>query len=232
MGRGDFGGIRGAGPPSQVDAPIAFGGYESATVTWPVPPQGVDPITSFTITPYLGGEVPQTPIVIPVGPVGGPLDPTPGAHDQYTIPNLLIGFYSFTVIASSARGPSAESDQSNIVPVLAPPTALTNFVYISHLGLPIGLAADGTLNSVLQDSLDEVTQSVEMIVGSPLGARTVVPGFGVPDPVFSSPGPNSATILAAIQKWEPRAKVTVAVSNDGEGNADINVGVSLQRRTS
>jgi hypothetical protein len=78
-------------------------------VSWTAPANGGSPITSYTITPYVG-SVAQTPTTI---------TGTPPAT-QTTIGGLTNGTaYTFTVTATNAVGPSAPSAPSNVVTPVA-----------------------------------------------------------------------------------------------------------------
>ncbi|HEY3716352.1 MAG TPA: fibronectin type III domain-containing protein [Jatrophihabitantaceae bacterium] len=90
------------GPPTNV---VASGGDGSATLTWLVPANGGSPITTYTITPYMGGTA-QPPSIV----TGSP--PAPAA----TVTGLMNGMsYTFTVTATNAVGTSPPSAQSNAV---------------------------------------------------------------------------------------------------------------------
>jgi hypothetical protein len=72
-----------------------------------------------------------------------------------------------------------------------------------HLALPLTVAADGTLASVTQDSPAEVSQSVALLLATRPGERRSVPGYGLPDPLFS--GIDLDQVAAVIEEWEDRA---------------------------
>ena len=67
-----------AGPPSAPAAPTAVAaaaGNATATVTWTPPANGNSPITSYTVTPYIGSDSPDTYN-------GDGLAPRADGHDQ------------------------------------------------------------------------------------------------------------------------------------------------------
>ena len=97
-----------AAPPTTPSAPTnvtAVAGTGSASVSWTAPSDGGSQITSYTVTPYLGG-VAQTATTV----TGNPPATTT------TVPNLTDGdSYTFTVTADNAVGSSPASAASNAV---------------------------------------------------------------------------------------------------------------------
>ncbi len=97
-----------AGPPSVPAAPTgvsATAGNGNAAVTWTAPSNGGSPITSYTVTPYVGATALAATTV-----TGSP--PATGA----TIGGLTNGTaYTFTVTATNALGAGPPSAQSNAV---------------------------------------------------------------------------------------------------------------------
>jgi hypothetical protein len=92
------------GPPAQPAAPSAIAGSGSATVTWTAPANGGSPITSYTITPYVGATA-QTATTV----TGSPPATTA------TVTGLTNGTtYSFTVTATNANGAGPASAPSNL----------------------------------------------------------------------------------------------------------------------
>lgn len=104
--------------PSAPSAVTATAGNGAATVSWNAPANGGSPITSYTVTPYIGSTA-QTPTTV----TGSP-PPT-----STTISGLTNGStYTFTVTATNSVGSSAASSPSNAVTPTAPtpPDAPTN----------------------------------------------------------------------------------------------------------
>ena len=94
--------------PGQVGNVSASAGYASATVTWSAPTSG-DPVTSYTITPYIGSAA-QTPTKI----TGNP------APTSVLVSGLTNGTtYTFTVTPSNPADTGPESAQSSAVTPLA-----------------------------------------------------------------------------------------------------------------
>jgi phage baseplate assembly protein W len=98
-------------------------------------------------------------------------------------------------------------------------------VYVPHLALPLALGENGSFNTVAQDTVEEVAQSVGVLLGTVKGERVMVPDYGVDDPTFSEPNTNE--IAQIVAQWEPRAAVVVSLTTTPHGNAQVNVQVSL-----
>ena len=103
-------------------------------------------------------------------------------------------------------------------------------VVLAHLGSNVSLAADGTFGFWVQDTIDEVAQSVSVIAGTERGDRTVVPTFGVPPQPFANPDKNQ--ILTAISVWEPRAQASVSIVPNDYGQSVVTIAVSLLKGAS
>lgn len=84
---------------------------------------------------------------------------------------------------------------------------------VPHLALPIRLSADGSFETVDQDSLEEIAQNVEVLLLTEIGSRIEVPDYGVPSMVFAT-DINDETILALIEEWEPRASAFIKEEPD------------------
>lgn len=107
-----------------------------------------------------------------------------------------------------------------------PSAAVTTTTTLPHLSGTLALGGDGSFQFNLQDTIDDVAQCVEVIVGTPVGQRTMVPTFGVPDPTFARP--NISVISAAIQQFEPRAIASVQFNDSNPSTEYITVNVALQ----
>ena len=91
-------------PPGQVGNVSGSAGYASANLTWSAPTSG-DPVTTYTITPYIG-SAPQTPTTV----TGNP------APTTATVSGLTNGTtYTFTVTPSNPAGSGPESAPSSVV---------------------------------------------------------------------------------------------------------------------
>jgi phage baseplate assembly protein W len=77
-----------------------------------------------------------------------------------------------------------------------------------HFAFPFQLGKDGAFQVVEQDSLDEIVQSVQVLVGTQLGSREELPEYGIEDPTFSAPV-DVVAIQTSIEEWEDRAAVDI-----------------------
>jgi hypothetical protein len=155
--------------PTGVSATAAEG---SATVTWTAPAPGTSPITSYTVTPYIGTTAqPATTIA------GSP--PATSA----TITGLTNGTaYTFTVTATNAVGAGPASTASNaVIPSAATapakPTAVT--------GTPGNASAQVTWNAPASDGSSITSYTVTPYIGTTAQPATTIAG---------SPPATSATI--------------------------------------
>jgi phage baseplate assembly protein W len=96
-------------------------------------------------------------------------------------------------------------------------------VTIPHLTIPFLLDRSGAANVLQQDTLPEITQCVTQLLGTVIGSREVLPIYGIQDPTFIGVDPTA--IVNAVAAWEPRAAVTIAVSNPPSVPAVVTVTV-------
>jgi hypothetical protein len=122
-------------PPGAPANVLAQAGAASATLSWTAPDDGGSPITSYTVTPYIG-SVAQAPTTVSGSP------PWPTA----TVTGLRNGTtYSFTVTATNAVGsgppsaaaPSSGATQTRSVSAAATPSASSEGQWGSLLSWPM-----------------------------------------------------------------------------------------------
>jgi Domain of unknown function (DUF1929)/Fibronectin type III domain len=120
--------------PSAPTNVSAAGGEGSATVTWTAPANGGSPITSYTVTPYIGSTA-QTPTIVNGNP----------PSNNATVTGLTDGTaYTFTVTATNAVGTSPPSAASNSVTVgTVPPPVFIQSVS-SHVSVATSLSVTTT----------------------------------------------------------------------------------------
>jgi len=169
------------GGGSQATAPaaptnvVATAGNQSATVSWTAPSNGGAPISSYTVTPYVGSAA-QTPVTVTGSP---PATST-------TVTGLASGTaYTFTVSAANSVGTGPESAPSNAVTPSSPtsPGAPTNVVAtagdrsaaVSWSAPPNGGA--GITRYAVTPYIGTAAQTPTFVSGTPPGTTTTVTGL-------------------------------------------------------
>lgn len=85
-------------------------------------------------------------------------------------------------------------------------------IRVPHFSLPFRIV--GTAAAVNeQDSRLEIRDCVAAVVRTRQGTRIELPAFGVPDETFTEGGADAPAILAAVERWEPRAAAAAAADN-------------------
>jgi phage baseplate assembly protein W len=89
---------------------------------------------------------------------------------------------------------------------------------------------DGTVQAAVveQDSTQDVLNCVEAVLRTPLGYREELPDFGVEDPTFRQMPVDPSRIAQAIERWEPRANITVDSYPDSLDEALAHVRVQVE----
>lgn len=81
---------------------------------------------------------------------------------------------------------------------------------VPHFALPLRLVG-GDFATVEQDTPDEVAQSVQVLLTTPVGSRDEVPDYGVDEMAFQQMTLVEASTLDelsnTVEAWEPRARV-------------------------
>ena len=82
---------------------------------------------------------------------------------------------------------------------------------VPHFAFPFTRdPATGHAAEVEQDSIEDVTGCVQVVLITPRGWRVELPEFGTPDPTFSTPPAADIEVMRkAVSDWEPRAFLTV-----------------------
>jgi hypothetical protein len=164
-------------PPGQVTNVNAVPGFASASLSWSAPTSG-DPVTSYTITPYIGTAA-QTPTTVP-GPTTGVVN---GLTNGTT--------YTFTVTASNPAGSGPASAQSNAVTPSASLFNINNGGFESGLtgwttggGIPPA-ASNGQVHSGSGSALLGVVQPTIAPAGDSNVSQTIaVPSTGTSSLTF------------------------------------------------
>lgn len=99
-----------------------------------------------------------------------------------------------------------------------------------HFNIPFKLGPSGA-DVVEQDSIEDIRNSVLMIVATPLGWRDEVPTFGIEDLTLLKQPIGAEELGAVIQAQEPRASVLASEKPDlyDEMIDLVNIGVSSVR---
>jgi phage baseplate assembly protein W len=75
--------------------------------------------------------------------------------------------------------------------------------------LPLRVGATGALQTVEQDSMEEIEQCLTYIITTPLGSRDDLPAFGVREQTFSETI-DRTHLMEVMATWEPRAVTQVS----------------------
>lgn len=104
-------------------------------------------------------------------------------------------------------------------------------VITPHFDFPFRLSGSGrSAVYVEQDSDEEVTDCVEVLLRTPVGSREEVPDYGTPDYVFRQGGVEVSDLTDVIAHWEPRAGASV--ESDTIVDLVQTVRIKMQGRTS
>jgi len=79
---------------------------------------------------------------------------------------------------------------------------------VSHLAWPLRYSRNGYA-AVQQDTVAELSVNVAVICSFPLDFRDEAPEFGIPDPDFQQRPLDLTSLYAAVDAYEPRARVNV-----------------------
>lgn len=102
-----------------------------------------------------------------------------------------------------------------------------------QLAWPARLDSTGALAVVGRDTDAGVAQAVRLTLASRHAApprpgdRLVASQFGIPDPTYI--GMDADEVLAAVERWAPRAEVTIDAGIVGNGHQDVTVTVTRKR---
>lgn len=77
---------------------------------------------------------------------------------------------------------------------------------INHISYPFRWGPTGNAAELEQDTLDEITNCVEVVVRTSVGDLVDQPDMGITDPLFKRI-PNVVQLSSQINQWEPRADI-------------------------
>jgi hypothetical protein len=185
-----------AAAPAQVTGVSATAGSGGATVSWTAPSNGGSPITSYTITPYIG-SIAQTATVVSGAPPG----------TSTTITGLTNGTaYTFTVAATNGVGTGPASAASNSVTPVSAPAQVTGVSATAGNGsASVSWTAPSNGGSAITSYtitpyIGSTAQTATVLAGSPPASSTTITGltngttytFTVSATNSAGPGPASA----------------------------------------
>lgn len=75
----------------------------------------------------------------------------------------------------------------------------------SHFAVPFAVT-DGRVAVVEQDTIEDVTQSVFVLLATEQGTYQPLPELGLADPTFRLGGVDLDELAAVVEEWEPRAE--------------------------
>lgn len=111
-----------------------------------------------------------------------------------------------------------EFDTTAPVAAAVPPLPQPPVTTATHLAWPFRMGLR-SLQTVEQDSLDDLQQSVHAYLATPRGSRPLNPTFGLDDPTFG-PGIDPARLASDIEASEGgRSDVSVTIDGPGAGGA-------------
>ena len=124
-------------PPGPVSNVSASAGNASANVTWSAPTSG-DPVTAYTVTPYIGSAA-QTPTTV--------------SGTSATVSGLTNGTtYTFTVTPSNPAGSGPQSSPSNAVTPSVPPSVSGVTPSAGSTGNAVSVAPSATFSQPVTPS--------------------------------------------------------------------------------
>jgi len=134
----------------------------------------------------------------------------------FKFPTNPLGSYAFRIVhidSTGAQSPSTTVSvyQQQIFPPFTPP----------HLQNQIAIDSYGQFLTNAQDTYEDVSSNVAMLLGTIIGQRPQVSQYGIEDLPLTQV--NSLAVQGSINKWEPRANASVTVKYDNNNNATLNV---------
>jgi hypothetical protein len=170
----------------------------SATVTWTAPAPGTSPITSYTVTPYIGT------VAQPATTIAG----APPATSA-TITGLTNGAtYTFTVSATNAVGTGPASTPSNAVTP----------------SVPTAPAAPTEVTATPGNASATVSWSAPAADGSPITSYTVTPYIGTvaqPATTIAGAPPATSATITGLTNGSTYTFTVTATNAVGTGPASV-----------
>ena len=219
-------------PPTAPAAPTsiaATAGDKSAKVTWSAPANGGSPITSYTVTPFVGSVAQPTTVITGTPPA-----------TSATVTGLTDGTaYTFTVTATNGVGTGPQSAPSNQVTPVAPtvpgaPGSVTATAGNQSASVSWSAPANGgspITSYTVSPYLSGVAQTATQVSGSPPATMADVTGLTNGDAytftVTATNAVGTGPVSAPSQPVTPTAVVAPAfvqqVSAHGSGQTSMSV---------
>lgn len=130
-------------------------------------------------------------------------------------------------VAFQIQHVDSSNSESDFASVSAYPPQAIEYSSIPHFTNNLNI--DPVYGQILvndQNTYSEVAASVEVVVGTIPGQRTLAPYFGIDDIPLSQVNVNE--MAKNINGWEPRANCSVSVVYDKYNNATLNVIITNQ----
>lgn len=135
------------------------------------------------------------------------------------VPPLSVSFKIVHIDASKAL-----SDSTSITTY---PPSIRNIIGAPHLQNYFNFDSFGQALINSQDSYEEISDSVSMLLGTSFGQRVAVPAYGIEEMPLTTI--NTSLIEVSIKQWESRAIPLVTVTYDEQNNASLNVVIKTNK---
>ena len=90
------------------------------------------------------------------------------------------------------------------------------------LAFPFAITRGGRIATVEQDSEEEITQQLAMLMLTRPDERPLTPGYGMPDPAFE--GIDPLLLAAAAEEFGPAVEISdVDAVDRGDGTQDVTI---------
>lgn len=106
---------------------------------------------------------------------------------------------------------------------------MSRYPAIPHLRLPLDFSG-GRAGAVEQDTPDDVAQCVETVLLYEPGHLEANPRFGVEDQAFALGGPDAGELIAAAERFEPRARLLLDEAPQVAAQLEATVRLRLAQR--